>query len=265
MSSNNSTGTSDKSDIENVLKDLSNGLIKNPNQPLFKVIFKNLESWPFLPNSLQQQHTTRIAILDSSFNPPTNAHLALLKNSIINIYNDKSQQQFFHGSLLLYSINNPDKILSSSDAKPIDRLIMMKILASYIINSPKSINNPALQNIAVGELSEFFMKNYIICANREGYDNDEIENFFNSEIVKEITNNNNNNDEKKILTIILNDEISKISSTKVRELIKNQSNKEPLPRDKFNELLYGLSPKPIINYYIQQNQAMLQEVPEGKI
>jgi nicotinamide-nucleotide adenylyltransferase len=312
--SHNHNNNNDSIDIENVLTDINNNLIENSNKPLFKIIFKNLENWPFLLNSFisnkQQQHTTRIAILDSSFNPPTKAHLKLLENSIIN-YNNNSQNFIFHASLLLYSINNVDKITSSSDAKLIDRLIMMKILASCIINSQKSNNNSLLQNLAVGvttqarfidkanaihssfnnnsnnnsnnnislyfimgfdtiirlfnpnyyndikkELGEFFTKNYIICANRDGHNNDEIEKFLNNDIVKEIVNINNNNNnihEKKILRIILNEEISRISSSKVRELIKNNSNIESSSQNNLKELLYELSPKPIIDYIINKN------------
>ncbi|KAI7867293.1 hypothetical protein BDF14DRAFT_1804946 [Spinellus fusiger] len=86
----------------------------------------------------KNQNTCRILILDSSFNPPTLAHRALLTTSI-----DHFPKDYFDASLLLLSSRNMDKQLVG--ASVLQRIQMMEIMARGLSNSPRK----ALQNIAV--------------------------------------------------------------------------------------------------------------------
>jgi nicotinic acid mononucleotide adenylyltransferase len=86
----------------------------------FFTTFTSLPHWPFrVPD---QQPLCRLLVLDSSFNPPTNAHANLLQKSI-----EAYPANFFDGSLLLFSTNNMDKILTG--ASTLQRAQMMEILA----------------------------------------------------------------------------------------------------------------------------------------
>ncbi|GES78945.1 nucleotidylyl transferase [Rhizophagus clarus] len=321
-----------RASIEESLLSFQTEFNLNPSQPLFKITYKSSPIWPISPIS-DHRKITRIAILDSSFNPPTNAHYQLIVRSVTNIFfqNGKSiiiqtperQQQikeqgleFFDSCLLLYATKNADKILSSSDVSHVDRLLMMETLASHIQSTtPSDTHYTALKNLAVGvvthprfidkahgilsllhslsnssfsfsnntsrqfslyfimgydtvirlfnpqyytnmreELAPFFETNYIICANREGYDEEEAEEqFYQSDIVREIIGR----EEEKIIRIKLDNEIAKISSTKVRDIIRNElkiKNKENTEeQNKIQNVLLELCPKPIFEFVIQKD------------
>src|ERR1044071_2079413 len=76
-----------RASIEELLLSLQSA---NPSQPLFKITYKSSPTWP-ISSKTNYKKPTRIAILDSSFNPPTKAHLQLLVRSVTNIFfqNDK--------------------------------------------------------------------------------------------------------------------------------------------------------------------------------
>ncbi|RHZ81051.1 hypothetical protein Glove_126g9 [Diversispora epigaea] len=154
--------------LEKILSASQKELDLDPTKPLFKLTYSTSPNWPYGKNknlnNNNKTRITRIAILDSSFNPPTKAHIQLLiqsVNTITNMYSPQAQgsheknnlsSSFFDACLLLYATKNVDKILSSSDIGPIDRLLMMENLVEYI-NVDKdndNNNNEALQNIAVG-------------------------------------------------------------------------------------------------------------------
>ncbi|KAF8950609.1 hypothetical protein BGZ46_004414 [Entomortierella lignicola] len=104
----------------------------------FQTTFTATNSWPFTtdrPASVSRP--TRIAVLDSSFNPPTKAHYQLLKAAV---------RSGCDAILLLLATNNVDK--GQTGAGAIERLEMMEAVAMDSISDEKE--NSALCQIAVG-------------------------------------------------------------------------------------------------------------------
>ncbi|RIB27771.1 hypothetical protein C2G38_2029103 [Gigaspora rosea] len=132
--------------LENLLTSVQNELNLNPSKPLFKLTYSS-SNWQY-DLTKSSNSILKIAILDSSFNPPTKAHMHLLLQSV----NNQSNTKFFDACLLLYAIKNADKTPLSSDAGPVDRLLMMESLASQIcsINTKSEPTFNSLQNIAIG-------------------------------------------------------------------------------------------------------------------
>ncbi|KAI0360182.1 Nucleotidylyl transferase [Trametes cingulata] len=86
--------------------------------------------WP-LPPHRTASPTLHISVLDSSFNPPTLAHLALA-NTLPPPSTDvppASQPDDFDARLLLLSVRNADKQLKPGDATYEQRMEMMVLLA----------------------------------------------------------------------------------------------------------------------------------------
>ncbi|CAG8457235.1 23998_t:CDS:1 [Dentiscutata erythropus] len=136
--------------LGNLLSSLQEELNLNPSQPLFKLTYASSPNWPYYLTETQPSSSTlKIAILDSSFNPPTKAHMQLLLESLKNHSNTKTNNnsKFFDACLLLYAIKNADKTPSSSDAGPVDRILMMESLASQIHSTEIE------QNIATGVIT----------------------------------------------------------------------------------------------------------------
>ncbi|CAG8445639.1 14479_t:CDS:1 [Funneliformis caledonium] len=297
-----------RASIEEFLSSLQREFNLNPSRPLFKMTYKQPSTWPMSLSKPEHKKPIRIAVLDSSFNPPTKAHLQLLMKSVTNIHFQNDQPvtrhqikeqppEFFDACLLLFAIKNADKTVTSSDASTVDRLLMMEALASYVRSTANSDTySAALRNLAVGvtthpiftdkaraiqtslskspdqsfslyfimgydtiirffnpkyytnmreELASFFETNSIICANRQGYGGEEAEEqFFQSEIFKEIVGGEN---DKKVMRIKLDDEIAKMSSTRVREILINMKNEEGV-----KEQLLKLCPEPIVAIVIQE-------------
>jgi len=75
--------------------------------------------WNIISSNVNDGAEIRVGILDSSFNPPTNAHLQLLLVAAAQFHLDTY--------LLLLSTKNADKELHG--ASMIDRLMMMEIVA----------------------------------------------------------------------------------------------------------------------------------------
>lgn len=71
-----------------------------------------------------------IAILDSSFNPPTVAHLAIASSAFPSY--PSSPLPSYTSRLLLYSPRNADKVPGSSDASTEQRLAMMSLMAEHM-------------------------------------------------------------------------------------------------------------------------------------
>ncbi|KAF9170452.1 hypothetical protein BGX21_009308 [Mortierella sp. AD011] len=108
-----------------------------PPKP-FQTTFTTTSSWPFTADRpASAVRPTRIAVLDSSFNPPTKAHFHLLK-AATRIGCD--------AVLLLLATNNADK--GQTGAGAIERLEMMEAMAMDAISNEK--DDPALCQIAVG-------------------------------------------------------------------------------------------------------------------
>ncbi|CAG8480981.1 16573_t:CDS:2 [Acaulospora morrowiae] len=135
----------------------------NPAKPLFKLTYSNPKIWLHRRKETNQLEPssysggslvtpTRIAILASSFNPPTKAHLQLLVQSVIDANSGTLQGvlstkdvPFFDACLLLFAVNNADKPTSSSNDVT-NRLLMMEALAKHIVSTyPNEV-----KNIAVG-------------------------------------------------------------------------------------------------------------------
>ncbi|TFY76665.1 hypothetical protein EWM64_g7344 [Hericium alpestre] len=79
--------------------------------------------WPRLPTASPSPWPLRIAVLDSSFNPPTRAHLALALSP--SLFADEP----YDARLLLLSVRNADKQLKPGDATFAQRIEMMLLLA----------------------------------------------------------------------------------------------------------------------------------------
>ncbi|KZV60920.1 Nucleotidylyl transferase [Peniophora sp. CONT] len=84
----------------------------------FELVYRPSSFWP---RSSPQSTTgpTALAILDSSFNPPTRAHLALAS----------AAGEATEARLLLLSVRNADKALAPGDATYAQRLAMMRLIA----------------------------------------------------------------------------------------------------------------------------------------
>lgn len=87
--------------------------------------------------------TSRLCILDSSFNPPHLGHLSLITKSI-DYYHDSPRSTSI---LLLLSVKNADKLIPKP-ASFEDRLDMMCLLADHIQNSLNISVSVALTNHA---------------------------------------------------------------------------------------------------------------------
>ncbi len=99
----------------------------------FELVYTPHPRWPYPHPSLAQTATKtplRISVLDSSFNPPTLAHLGLA-NSLppdTAIHSDSD----YSAKLLLLSVKNADKTLKPGDARYEQRLEMMHLLAKSL-------------------------------------------------------------------------------------------------------------------------------------
>ncbi|KAF9923237.1 hypothetical protein FBU30_006685 [Linnemannia zychae] len=104
----------------------------------FQTTLTATSSWPFTNDRpASTTHPTRIAVLDSSFNPPTMAHYQLLK---------AAARSGCDAVLLLLATNNVDKGQTGTSA--IERLEMMEAVAMESIRNEKE--DPALRHMAVG-------------------------------------------------------------------------------------------------------------------
>lgn len=117
-------------------------LVRQRNEQLTSIIRKHGTDGFFLtfePASLQAKwyiaasqptRNPRLLVLDSSFNPPTKAHAALLTKAL------DSRPGYYDASLLLLSTQNADKELTG--ASIVERAQMMEILA----RRQASLGNP---------------------------------------------------------------------------------------------------------------------------
>ncbi|KAG1852999.1 Nucleotidylyl transferase [Suillus tomentosus] len=135
------------------------------HESLVELVYTSHERWPFprLPTHPQRRlDTIRISILDSSFNPPTCAHLALA-NSRPPRYTVKSgftgsplasaAELHYDAKLLLLSVRNADKALKSGDATYEQRLEMMYLL-SKDMSASVSKSEFAHANVAIAIVDE---------------------------------------------------------------------------------------------------------------
>ena len=102
-------------------------------------IYTSHDRWP-LPRRLGHDLSgprLNISVLDSSFNPPTLAHLALADLPYPkSFWRSPEASDRFHAKLLLLSVRNADKLLKPSDATHAQRLDMMILLAKDLSSAP---------------------------------------------------------------------------------------------------------------------------------
>lgn len=139
-----------------------------------ELVYTPHDRWP-LPRLPLSGERLNISVLDSSFNPPTLAHLALANTPFPQCFRKSPQDSgSFHAKLLLLSVRNADKSLKPSDATYAQRLDMMVSLArdSPLESDPPSLHHDLKDephssdspNIAVGIIDEptFVGKSHIL-------------------------------------------------------------------------------------------------------
>lgn len=109
------------------------------------LVYTSHERWPLSSTQSLPRSPLRISVLDSSFNPPTLAHLALA-----NAPNPSSPASDYDAKLLLLSVKNADKLLQEGDATLCQRVEMMSLLATRVHHN--GLSSPP--NIAVGLVNE---------------------------------------------------------------------------------------------------------------
>lgn len=111
---------------------------------LVELVYTPHDHWPYpRPNHRGHPHSSakavlRVSVLDSSFNPPTLAHLALANahppkySSALHTtpHSDPQGEKNYDAKLLLLSVRNVDKALKLGDATHVQRLEMMTLLAT---------------------------------------------------------------------------------------------------------------------------------------
>ncbi|KAF8813349.1 Nucleotidylyl transferase [Phlegmacium glaucopus] len=128
-----------------------------------ELIYTPHSRWPLPHPRITQQppnRPLRISILDSSYNPPTLAHLALA-NSPRPSYRDDGEKNSeiqsacgYDAKLLLLSVKNADKSLKAGDATYQQRLEMMLLLskdikASTNTDASHSLSEYEAANVAI--------------------------------------------------------------------------------------------------------------------
>lgn len=97
-----------------------------------ELVYTAHECWPFQPGqTIHTRPTLRISVLDSSFNPPTLAHLALA-NSLPPQPATSPSAESYDARMLLLSVRNADKVFKPGDAAFVQRLEMMRLLSHDI-------------------------------------------------------------------------------------------------------------------------------------
>ncbi|KAJ6507878.1 hypothetical protein C8R47DRAFT_60429 [Mycena vitilis] len=115
-----------------------------------ELVYVPHERWP-LPRSRSlvprdTQRPLQISVLDSSFNPPTLAHLALADAPRPSIGEDSGGE--YDAKIYLLSVRNADKSLTPTDATYIQRLEMMLLLAQDSVEQAES------HEVAIGIIHE---------------------------------------------------------------------------------------------------------------
>lgn len=113
-----------------------------------RLVYSTSSTWPFSSGESCKCSTGRamdIAVLDSSFNPPSRAHLALLVSR--PILSDRNRS--YDGHLLLFSTQNADKGAGKpGDASLTQRVEMMTLLAKDVERIQAASGDRV--NVAVG-------------------------------------------------------------------------------------------------------------------
>ncbi|KAF8638309.1 hypothetical protein AX17_002329 [Amanita inopinata Kibby_2008] len=100
-----------------------------------QLVYAPHPQWPLPPSDPLRPPPSRplaISVLDSSFNPPTLAHLALANSP-------RPGHADYDARLLLLSVRNVDKTLKPGDASHAQRVDMMRLLSQHITNTADNI------------------------------------------------------------------------------------------------------------------------------
>ncbi|KAL6301340.1 hypothetical protein BKA93DRAFT_797810 [Sparassis latifolia] len=109
-----------------------------------ELVYTSHPHWPLPPPTHVQKRSSgaksllRVSVLDSSFNPPTLAHLALANAPPVvpipvpGSSDEEGESNKYDAKLLLLSVRNADKTLAPGDATYAQRLGMMILLAQDI-------------------------------------------------------------------------------------------------------------------------------------
>ena len=113
-----------------------------------ELIYSSHDAWP-LPRQPPVHRPVTVLVLDSSFNPPTLAHLALANTRPPPKKHTKPfDVPDYDAKLLLLSVRNADKSMKPQDASYLQRLEMMSLLAQDVL--PKG----DASNVAVAIIDE---------------------------------------------------------------------------------------------------------------
>ena len=124
---------------------------ESPNKCPVEVIYAPQPEWP-LRSIAEHPKCLRLSVLDSSFNPPTLAHVALSRLGPPNKTGSVvSPSNSYDAYLLLLSVTNADKVLKPGDVGLEQRLEMMQLLAEGL-QSPEVDHSAG--NIAVAAVDE---------------------------------------------------------------------------------------------------------------
>ncbi|KZT57690.1 Nucleotidylyl transferase [Calocera cornea HHB12733] len=120
--------------------------LRSTEEKSLELVFRTHVGWPFVDSaastSVNDSDDLVLSVFDSSFNPPTLAHLS------IALLDRPSSLQPFDAHLLLLSVTNADKKLKPTDATYVQRVEMMILLAQDMIALQPGIR------IAVGIIDE---------------------------------------------------------------------------------------------------------------
>ncbi|KAF8656193.1 hypothetical protein AX16_002631 [Volvariella volvacea WC 439] len=108
-----------------LLQRLQQGL----SSPPVELAYLCHERWPLPRSAGMLRRPLQIMVFDSSFNPPTKAHLALANHPRPRSQRAAGDGKDYDAKLLLLSVRNADKTLKPGDASYIQRLEMMSLLA----------------------------------------------------------------------------------------------------------------------------------------
>ncbi|THH08878.1 hypothetical protein EW145_g2410 [Phellinidium pouzarii] len=121
-----------------------------------ELVYQSHARWPLAPSQSVTSTLTdsskaglRISILDSSFNPPTLAHLALARSTPA-----REEGLDYDARLLLLSVRNADKALKPGDASYAQRLEMMILLANELEKEAGPSTDSKSDNVAVAIIDE---------------------------------------------------------------------------------------------------------------
>lgn len=135
-------------------------------QSTVELVYMSQSRWPVSPHSSRNfQQALKVSILDSSFNPPTLAHLELAQTHFPAGApgSHPLEDGDYDARLLLLSVRNADKVLKPGDATHVQRLEMMILLAKQM---ERNIGDGPAANVAVAIIDEptFVSKSRVLSA-----------------------------------------------------------------------------------------------------